>query len=223
MGAREPGLDRTLAGLTLRRLLIRPYAAAGSRREPLIAGLCIIIIVAIFIVELVTPDDYVVIDIALLPMLAAIWVLSPRMAALVVIVAGLLFLIDLVIDGANRTTVVLLGVTMFVTALVARLHATTLASALYSRRYHRTNGPAPAMAPAFDAIDRSTRGVRSLTRRELEVARLAAEGLTAREIGDQLHIGTRTVETHLGSAYAKLRIRSRAELMRLAPRLDGSF
>jgi DNA-binding CsgD family transcriptional regulator len=57
-------------------------------------------------------------------------------------------------------------------------------------------------------------GVRdSLTKREREVARLAAQGYTAREIGGQLHIGKRTVETHLAGAYAKLGVRSKRELI----------
>jgi DNA-binding CsgD family transcriptional regulator len=51
-----------------------------------------------------------------------------------------------------------------------------------------------------------------LTRRERDVTSLAVRGLTAREIGARLGIGHRTVETHLGSAYAKLGLRSRIEL-----------
>ena len=46
-----------------------------------------------------------------------------------------------------------------------------------------------------------------------EVARLATQGYTAREIGDQLHIGKRTVETHLANAYEKLGVRSKRELI----------
>jgi DNA-binding CsgD family transcriptional regulator len=64
------------------------------------------------------------------------------------------------------------------------------------------------------------RGPAALTPRELEVARLAARGHTAAEIGRQLFIGTRTVETHLAHTCAKLGCRSKRELVRLAGELD---
>jgi DNA-binding CsgD family transcriptional regulator len=57
-------------------------------------------------------------------------------------------------------------------------------------------------------------GPAALTEREREVARLAAGGLTAREIGERLIIGHRTVETHLARAYAKLGVASKVELVR---------
>jgi DNA-binding CsgD family transcriptional regulator len=64
------------------------------------------------------------------------------------------------------------------------------------------------------------RGPASLTPRELEVARLAARGHTAAEIGRQLFIGTRTVETHLAHTCAKLGCRSKRELVRFTRELD---
>ena len=62
----------------------------------------------------------------------------------------------------------------------------------------------------------ATSGPGALTSRELEVVRLAVEGLATREIGERLFIGRRTVETHLTNAYAKLGVRSRVELVRIA-------
>jgi DNA-binding CsgD family transcriptional regulator len=55
-------------------------------------------------------------------------------------------------------------------------------------------------------------GVESLTASELRVCRLAVEGLTNAEIAQALFVTRRTIETHLGSAYRKLEIKSRAEL-----------
>jgi DNA-binding NarL/FixJ family response regulator len=48
-----------------------------------------------------------------------------------------------------------------------------------------------------------------LTPRELDVLRLVAEGLSNREIGEQLHLGEATVKTHLLTAFPKLDARTR--------------
>ncbi|WP_371583872.1 helix-turn-helix transcriptional regulator [Streptomyces sp. NBC_01314] len=54
-----------------------------------------------------------------------------------------------------------------------------------------------------------------LTAQELRVARLAAQGLTNREIGAQLLISPRTVGHHLANVFPKLGIVSRADLARV--------
>jgi DNA-binding CsgD family transcriptional regulator len=212
-------LGRMEPRLTRGRLLISPYGLAGSRWELLVAGLCISLIGVVYLIEILTPDDYVVSDLALLPLLAAVWVLSGRLVALVGFVAALLFVAEVSIDAANRTTVIVIGATVVVTVLTVRLYATSLASLLSGGRHLRPPVPDRSKAMTLDAIDRSSRGVRSLTRRELDVVRLAVEGYTAGEIGRHLHIGNRTVETHLASAYSKLRIHSKGELIRMASRL----
>jgi DNA-binding CsgD family transcriptional regulator/Tfp pilus assembly protein PilF len=54
----------------------------------------------------------------------------------------------------------------------------------------------------------------NLTASELRVARLAAEGMTNREIAQALFVTENTIETHLRSVFRKLGIRSRSQLAR---------
>lgn len=51
-----------------------------------------------------------------------------------------------------------------------------------------------------------------LTAQELQIAQLAAEGLTNREIGKRLYVSHRTVGAHLAKIYAKLGVTSRVQL-----------
>jgi LuxR family maltose regulon positive regulatory protein len=59
---------------------------------------------------------------------------------------------------------------------------------------------------------------RALTKRELEVARLAAQGLSNREIAERLIITERTVKAHLTEVFQKLGISRRSQL---APKLKN--
>lgn len=72
--------------------------------------------------------------------------------------------------------------------------------------------PGSPLAAGVDA------GPVPLTRRERDVAMLAAQGLASKEIGERLFISFRTAENHLARVYDKLGIRTRAELARA---LDG--
>jgi DNA-binding NarL/FixJ family response regulator len=54
-----------------------------------------------------------------------------------------------------------------------------------------------------------------LTAQELQVARVVAHGATNKEAGAQLYLSPKTIEKHLGAAYAKLGLRSRTELARV--------
>jgi len=55
-----------------------------------------------------------------------------------------------------------------------------------------------------------------LTDREVDVLRRIALGLTNREIADELYLSVRTIETHRQHIQQKLRLSSRAELVRYA-------
>jgi DNA-binding CsgD family transcriptional regulator len=75
------------------------------------------------------------------------------------------------------------------------------------------------LGPAGRKMAAAVRGPSSLTAREREVARLAAQGITAQDIAGRLVLSRRTVESHLGNAYAKLGISSKFELIQRASEL----
>jgi DNA-binding CsgD family transcriptional regulator len=103
------------------------------------------------------------------------------------------------------------------------------------RRRHNTESRTPlreaadafAALGATQAADRALRELRAsgeavrrrqpeawdqLTAQELQIAQLAADGLTNREIGERLYISHRTVGTHLYQLFPKLGVTSRTEL-----------
>ena len=104
------------------------------------------------------------------------------------------------------------------------------------RRVVESRSPLRAARDAFDAIgvapwaERARQELRAsgegsrnrrpaafeqLTPQELQVARLAADGLSNREIGAQLYLSHRTIAFHLHQIYGKLEITSRAQLHRV--------
>jgi DNA-binding NarL/FixJ family response regulator len=71
---------------------------------------------------------------------------------------------------------------------------------------HRRLGPSGGAAGA------RTR----LTAREIEVLRMVATGMTARQIADQLVVSVRTVQNHVQNTLRKLQLHNRVELTRWA-------
>ncbi|MCB0352556.1 MAG: response regulator transcription factor [Bdellovibrionales bacterium] len=55
-----------------------------------------------------------------------------------------------------------------------------------------------------------------LTKREIEIMTHLADGMPNREIGKMLHISTRTVDTHRSNILKKLKVKTNAELVKLA-------
>jgi DNA-binding CsgD family transcriptional regulator len=101
------------------------------------------------------------------------------------------------------------------------------------RRVAESRAPLRAARDLFDALacaswsDRARRELRAsgessrrrdpeardrLTAQELQIAQLAAAGLTNREIGRRLYLSHRTIATHLYRAFPKLGITARTEL-----------
>jgi DNA-binding CsgD family transcriptional regulator len=101
------------------------------------------------------------------------------------------------------------------------------------RRLTQSRAPLREAAETFDALgllryaERARRELRAsgervrsrgsggwaqLSPQELQIAQLAAEGLSNREIGEQLYLSHRTVESHLYRLFPKLGVTSRAQL-----------
>jgi DNA-binding CsgD family transcriptional regulator len=158
---------------------------------------CSLAIVAVFLVEVLTPDA-VVAALQLFPLLIGMWLLSRRGVTLVATIFAGQLIVSVIIEPPNRPLLLLVGGSAAAMAGLVRLHARKLGGLV-------------------------ARGVRlsHLTQRELQVARLAGQAYTAAEIGSRLHIGERTVETHLANIYLKLGISSRRELIRLAGQLES--
>jgi DNA-binding CsgD family transcriptional regulator len=111
-----------------------------------------------------------------------------------------------------------------------------LAYGIWLRRHRRmtqSRAPLREAAETFDALgllryaERARRELRAsgetvrrrdpgawaqLSPQELQIAQLAAEGLSNREIGEQLYLSHRTVESHLYRLFPKLGVTSRAQL-----------
>jgi DNA-binding CsgD family transcriptional regulator len=101
------------------------------------------------------------------------------------------------------------------------------------RRMTQSRAPLREAAETFDALgllryaERTRRELRAsgetvrrrepgawaqLSPQELQIAQLAAEGLSNREIGEQLYLSHRTVESHLYRLFPKLGVTSRVQL-----------
>jgi RNA polymerase sigma factor (sigma-70 family) len=62
---------------------------------------------------------------------------------------------------------------------------------------------------AREAPTQFDESIRSLTKREMEILRLVAEGLTNEEIGKKIFISEKTVKTHLTNIFDKLKVNNR--------------
>jgi DNA-binding CsgD family transcriptional regulator len=79
----------------------------------------------------------------------------------------------------------------------------------------------PLPEPPAQAQPQPTEGYpNDLSKREVEVLRLVAQGLTDAQVAEQLFLSVRTVENHMRSIYSKLGVSSRAAATRFAVEHD---
>jgi two-component system, NarL family, response regulator LiaR len=62
-----------------------------------------------------------------------------------------------------------------------------------------------------DAKETAQKNADLLTERELEVLKMAAEGMSNKEISNALSISVHTIESHFGNIFSKLGVYSRLE------------
>lgn len=75
---------------------------------------------------------------------------------------------------------------------------------------------APLLVSAAAGGGHGQLGLGALSRRERQVLTLVAEGLSTREIADQLGLSPRTIETHRARLMTKLQVRRTSHLIRIA-------
>ena len=76
--------------------------------------------------------------------------------------------------------------------------------------------PVPASAPSLAFVpDEKKRDELGLTRRELEILELIAQGLSNREIAGKLFVSENTVKTHCSRAFDKLGARRRTQAVQI--------
>ncbi len=90
------------------------------------------------------------------------------------------------------------------TIRVAAAGDALLQADVLARVVGRRDEPAVAVPPAASAP------AALLTGRELEVLRLAADGLRTRDMAAALYVGERTIKAHLASIYLKLEVSTRS-------------
>ena len=204
------------------RYFPRPLGLAGTAAELPFALACLLLLLALFAGDLMEPPRRVIGIIDVVPMLAAAWLLSTAVAAVICLGSVALLILTGVMGVVDWVTVSIEVTTFVLIAVFARLYAQSLLDVLsFPRRRAFAATRSTFSGEGIRSLAGSVpQGIEALSQREREVARLAAEGLTAREIGDRLFIGERTVETHLAHAYAKLGISSRLELIKLASKLE---
>jgi len=96
----------------------------------------------------------------------------------------------------------------------------TLCKCIYSVYQGQIWATSKELCYALDALAETAplrmvnaRGATLLTKRQEDVVRLVAEGLTNREVSRQLNLSEHTVRNYLFHAYEKLGISSRVELV----------
>ena len=169
---------------------------------------CLVSLATIFAVDISTPwSDFFAI-LYIVPGATAAAVLPSKWAAGALASAFGLQITGLLLQRSSMASVLAAAGSLIFVIVVLRL-----LSVASRQENDRSRGTAARLAVSRAELGTLDDQSERLTKRERQVAELVAEGRSAREIARQLHIGRRTVETHVARAYAKLGITSRIELI----------
>ncbi|MFZ1941596.1 MAG: LuxR C-terminal-related transcriptional regulator [Terracidiphilus sp.] len=86
-------------------------------------------------------------------------------------------------------------------------------------RPHRKNLPQQLSASGPFTPDEKSRDALGITRRELEILELVAQGMSNREIAGKLFVSENTVKTHCSRTFDKLGARRRTQAVQRAKQL----
>jgi DNA-binding CsgD family transcriptional regulator len=173
----------------------------------------VLVLMALVLADLATPilPGGGVFLLLLLPVMLSSIVRGPRsgVAALILGAAGSLLLVPL--RGhpwlSDPTDVIRLALYVLVGALIVIL----VSGREVAVRTRPGRDPAPASAPGPPPAAPDPPPVEPLTRREIEVLRLAASGLSIEAIGRQLCLSRNTVKSHVAHTYGKLGAHNRTQ------------
>ena len=190
-------------------------ALGKARTQRMIGWASAIGVVMAAIAEELAPKDLTMGAVPVLAVLTTALLAGPRATLGVLALAVGLRVLD---GGIGDIPMDLAGVDATVYVLVA------VVAFLGARALRRAAHPNPAGEPALARSRTAPPQPPStaitahcgLTQRERQVIEMAARGLTAKQIGDRLFIGRRTVETHLARAYEKVGVRSKKHLVAVA-------
>jgi DNA-binding NarL/FixJ family response regulator len=120
-------------------------------------------------------------------------------------------------DSSHIDSALAAGASAYV---VKTAHPDDVASVVRQAFEHSVFMPAASPAPAPTAGDASVRAERpgGLTRRELEILKLVAEGHSNAQLARMLWVTEQTVKFHLSNVYRKLDVANRTEASRWAQR-----
>lgn len=159
--------------------------------------------------------DVLVLDLAM-PEHDGIWVMEQAMARKF---SARIVLLTAHVDEQKLIDAVRLNVAGVVLKEMApRLLVECVRKVHAGEKWLETRSVARAMERMVKREHDLQRLARLLTPREMEIVRLAAEGLRNKEIGDRLTIAEGTVKIHLHNIYEKLGVTGRPQLILFASR-----